>query len=925
MASKKQYIILKHFGYDDNTISNLSSDETARKVGELLNKSTYSSKVGVIDFFKGSSDYDKAFDALVSSGNQSGQGYIGGERVKLQSINMSPEEYISACVDIIGNSNVDDLSDEYIKSRVESLAEEISKSKTLEPVYLDIRNDSTHTKSQEGRHRMLALKKLGVTKVPVLIVSGTNQYSVFNQTNGKLNYSYIDVDKEGKEKPMRGTLNKVDLSMYDAKSCDADIKYVMYADGTMSQDGSMRALYWCRNSKPKWLYGAYADKFDENEANKISNFTGTYRWLKHPVRDSFKDKLIQSSSKEALSKNIATEIKAGKDPKQAAAIAYSIQKENDSSMKDGLNVTVKLNGKTYKGTFNGISGADKRFGDVYIPELVSLHNGDRGVFNPDEGNYVSDGKFYFKMENLKKWNPFLKDYIKDSDVTDAYPSNSFIYKGLERRIVLAAHDIAKLNALIDEVNRQFDLSNEERDKLVKLAQWYVSQKQQADSMKDSDTYQVWTINEAGKYQKEAEVTNPTAAKAIAQRLKQSGKWVQISKNNKTNILNDSAKENNSMIKDGIGLANLKALINIGEVDTSRVNTTGEVIIRFKNDADKKDAMRKLYQHRVPVDSEKGLVLYIDAERILSTVNDSMIKDTKFLVNAYKDGKLLEERIVNTKAQAEQLANEFEKKYGEYSTSIKVIWDSGSKTNEVTKNNSTVKDTNMFNITFERNGVYQSNLVKASSEEEAKQKFMSYAEKHNLPDAKIISVSPNREGYKPGKPVIDTQPVKVIAKKAMEMQDGCSRHYLEVEDCDGKRFYMVTDEYDGCSRQFAGGGSVIEDKALLNKKYKDDLASGLTSVGRSAISGAKEVKSKIEQASRDDAVDLEMYKKPLDNLMQCGQVKDGVSASKVDAMLGINDLNTTKQLLRDAGIKYSAVTSKVSQYKIVEGKCVKVEE
>lgn len=875
MASKKQYIILKHFGYDDNTISNLSSDETARKVGELLNKSTYSSKVGVIDFSKGSSDYDKAFDALVSSGNQSGQGYIGGERVKLQSINMSPEEYISACVDIIGNSNVDDLSDEYIKSRVESLAEEISKSKTLEPIYLDIRNDGTHTKSQEGRHRMLALKKLGVTKVPVLIVSGTNQYSVFNQTNGKLNYSYIDVDKEGKEKPMRGTLNKVDLSMYDAKSCDADIKYIMYADGTMSQDGSMRALYWCRNSKPKWLYGAYADKFDENEANKISNFTGTYRWLKYPVRDSFKDKLIQSSSKEALSKNIATEIKAGKDPKQAAAIAYSIQKENDSNMKDSLNVTVKLNGKTYKGAFNGISGADKRFGDVYIPELVSLHSGDRGVFNPDEGNYVSDGKFYFKMENLKKWNPFLKDYIKDSNVTDAYPPNSFIYKGLERRIVLAAHDIAKLNALIDEVNRSFDLAKDERDRLVKLAQWYISQKQQADSMKDNK-----------------------------------------------------------------------------------------------------------------------------------------IKDTKFLVHAYNDGKLLEEKLVNTRAEAEQLAKEFTKNYGEFSTTIQFVYDSNitdadpvkvekiirkeksalgityylfqTKSNsgatiyyEVTdktyhgeptysgggvisfslktandsldshllsdklkakygekegtkrylqgENDSAIKDADMFNITFERNGVYQSNLVKASSEEEAKQKFMSYAKKHNLPEAKIIGIGPNKEGYKPGKPVIDTQPVKVIAKKAMEMQDGCSRHYLEVEDCDGKRFYMVTDEYDGCSRQFAGGGSVIEDKTLLNKKYKDDLASGLTSVGRSAISGAKEVKSKIEQASRDDAVDLEMYKKPLDNLMQCGQIKDGVSASKVDAMLGINDLNTTKQLLKDAGIKYSAVTSKVSQYKIVEGKCVKVEE
>jgi hypothetical protein len=33
--------------------------------------------------------------------------------------------------------------------------------------------------------------------------------------------------------------------------------------------------------------------------------------------------LQEGSSREAISKNIATEIRAGKDPKQAAAIAYS--------------------------------------------------------------------------------------------------------------------------------------------------------------------------------------------------------------------------------------------------------------------------------------------------------------------------------------------------------------------------------------------------------------------------------------------------------------------------------------------------------------------------------------------------------------------------------------------------------------------------
>lgn len=45
-----------------------------------------------------------------------------------------------------------------------------------------------------------------------------------------------------------------------------------------------------------------------------------------------KDKLIQSNSEEAFGKNIATEIKAGKEPDQAAAIAYSVQKENDAAI-----------------------------------------------------------------------------------------------------------------------------------------------------------------------------------------------------------------------------------------------------------------------------------------------------------------------------------------------------------------------------------------------------------------------------------------------------------------------------------------------------------------------------------------------------------------------------------------------------------------
>ncbi len=46
--------------------------------------------------------------------------------------------------------------------------------------------------------------------------------------------------------------------------------------------------------------------------------------------------LNPSGSKEARSENIATEIDAGKDPKQAAAIAYSVQRKARDGEPDDL-------------------------------------------------------------------------------------------------------------------------------------------------------------------------------------------------------------------------------------------------------------------------------------------------------------------------------------------------------------------------------------------------------------------------------------------------------------------------------------------------------------------------------------------------------------------------------------------------------------
>lgn len=49
--------------------------------------------------------------------------------------------------------------------------------------------------------------------------------------------------------------------------------------------------------------------------------------------------LIKSSSKKAREENIKTEIAAGKDPKQAVAIGYSVQREAKKDGKKSYPVT----------------------------------------------------------------------------------------------------------------------------------------------------------------------------------------------------------------------------------------------------------------------------------------------------------------------------------------------------------------------------------------------------------------------------------------------------------------------------------------------------------------------------------------------------------------------------------------------------------
>lgn len=129
--------------------------------------------------------------------------------------------------------------------------------------------------------------------------------------------------------------------------------------------------------------------------------------------------LIKRKSKEAFSKNIATEIRAGKPPKQAAAIAYSVQR-SAKKMKDGGDPRLSVSrgeklptsqgaGLTEKGRqkFNRATGANLK---APAPHPKTKSDAARkksfcarmsGMPGP---KYDEKGELTRKAASLKRWN-----------------------------------------------------------------------------------------------------------------------------------------------------------------------------------------------------------------------------------------------------------------------------------------------------------------------------------------------------------------------------------------------------------------------------------------------------------------------------------------------------------------------------------------
>ena len=156
-------------------------------------------------------------------------------------------------------------------------------------------------------------------------------------------------DIENFEKRMLGNEKIIDESISEAKKkrLMKEIKSIAIDDYEVGHpqdpDDFNEFAHLVIDANPELGY------YDEDEGEVIITDEATmhelwdYYWecldeLRGTLYESsLGEKLIQGKSDKTLQKNIKTEIEAGKDPKQATAIAYSVKEKNEDLTQDMLN------------------------------------------------------------------------------------------------------------------------------------------------------------------------------------------------------------------------------------------------------------------------------------------------------------------------------------------------------------------------------------------------------------------------------------------------------------------------------------------------------------------------------------------------------------------------------------------------------------
>lgn len=192
------------------------------------------------------------------------------------------------------------------------------------------------------------------------------------------------------------------------------------------------------------------------------------------IKWDLEEKLIQGKSDATLKKNIKTEIEAGKDPKQAYAIAKSIQKKNIKEYLSAEEInSVKdtwVKTKEDEEVWNSLSDEDKEFLALSLDmgfwfdeiqgneELENEYYTLRDKFSVSKNfNKETDSKLKESTEEGSAFDKFLKEDLSDNEVI---AKDTINIDGVEYTIDVYSNDFGYIAHWEDNTNNGLDYNNQ---------------------------------------------------------------------------------------------------------------------------------------------------------------------------------------------------------------------------------------------------------------------------------------------------------------------------------------------------------------------------------------------------------------------------------------------------------------------------------
>lgn len=193
---------------------------------------------------------------------------------------------------------------------------------------------------------------------------------------------------------------------------------------TVDKDGEQEEEFDSFEEAKKYAEEIREDKIHVSSFSKAYGYYDAGEYVEYDdhildLNRNIVEKLIQSSSEEAFKKNIETEIEAGKDPKQAVAIAHAVKEKNENleNEPEQKHFTVYI----YE---NG--NPKKEYKDLetdYIEEAIRYLEGRREALGDDGYIYDNELEDVIEQQEIDNWLMFANeaetnDYEYDEEDID---------------------------------------------------------------------------------------------------------------------------------------------------------------------------------------------------------------------------------------------------------------------------------------------------------------------------------------------------------------------------------------------------------------------------------------------------------------------------------------------------------------------------